>query len=151
MHHGRVGKTEGNTSCFLAEKLGNTKEKVTCLPRGHSSSMIPWLASASLLKHNVPAIPTLFGFPKDVLCLPHAVPCAWNTLSSSLPQPFHSSYRGLQVRRYFPPWSPQDDLLSTRSGATSGLPGSHGLPPSLQLTLSLCTKGASPQQAWDKY
>lgn len=48
--------------------------------------------------------------------------------------------QGTQVRRYFLHGVHQADLLSTRSGATSGLPGSHGFPSSLQLTLSLCTR-----------
>lgn len=40
--------------------------------------------------------------------------------------------QGTEVRRYFLHEVHQVDLLSARSGATSGLPGSRGLPPSLQ-------------------
>lgn len=85
-------------SCFLAELPGNTKEKVTCLPWGHSSSMTPLLASASLLKCHVPAILNLFWFPNGCslpstccsLCLEHS------SLTSSMAK-FHSSYRGLRL------------------------------------------------------
>ena len=40
--------------------------------------------------------------------------------------------QGTEVRPYFLHEVHQVDLLSARSGATSGLPGSRGLPPSLQ-------------------
>ena len=60
--------------------------------------MTPLLASASLLKHSVPAIPNLFWFPKGCslpstccsLCLEHSF------LTSSMAK-FHSSYRGLRL------------------------------------------------------
>lgn len=98
IHAPREGGGRRRISCFLAEKVGNTKEKVTCLPRGHSSSMIPWLASASLLKHNVPAILNLFGFPKG--CSLPSTCCSLylehSFLTSSTAR-FHSSYRGLRL------------------------------------------------------
>ena len=60
--------------------------------------------------------------------------------------------QGTQVRCYFLHEIHQTDLLSNRSGVTSGLPGSHGLPPSLQRDSGSVYQGhTSPQQACNKY
>ena len=115
--------------------------------------MTPLLASASLLKHSVPAIPNLFWFPKGCslpstccsLCLEHSF------LTSSMAK-FHSSYRGLRLD--VTSYMKSTRLTSSQIGQESLLDsrGSHGLPPSLQRDSGSVYQGhTSPQQACNKY